>query len=583
MGIVYKARHPATGRLVALKIPPGGADFAARFEREASVLASLEHPNIVACIDHGREGDRFFLAMEYVDGASLGKILRGRRLSLEETIRLMAQLCDALEYAHGKGVVHRDIKPENLLIDKEGRLKLADFGVVKLTASESGMPGLTQTGAAVGTAHYAAPEQIESAGTVDPRADVYSAGVVLYEILTGVLPVGRFEPPSRRVALHPAVDDVVLKALARNPEERYATAGELKAEVLRTLALRAPVGRRRLPLFVGAASILLAAIVGLFFHFVLRKKSPPSSDPRSVVPTRNPLLDRPQLFRELRAFPQQEKSVYSVAISPDGTVVAGIVGNSIKRWKVVDGVELPSLGGTGAGFPCMALNPDGSRLAAGDTRGVVMEWDTATARLLGSRSLHRATVKDLAYSPDGRRLVSLGGERTLAFWDSERSVEVRDHFCALRFSPDGRTLALAGGDANDVALWSLAESRILFRLPQHDQPVQCVAFSPDGKLIASGGDDARVRLWNAENGTRLRTLSGHVRAVYGVVFSGDGSVLFSGGQDGIVRVWRVADGHELASLKGHRGGICALAIAPRSDLLVTGGHDRVARLWGLRE
>ena len=234
MGAVFKARQKSLNRLVALKIflvrSHDDAQFHARFEREAHTMAKLNHPSIVSVFDFGQR-DRFhFLLMEYIDGLNLRQITSGTRLSPEYALQLVPQLCDALQYAHGEGVVHRDIKPENVLIDQTGLIKIADFGLAKLTGPRA-TTSLTQTQQVMGTLNYMAPEQREHPTEVDHRADIYSLGVVIYELLTGELPLGRFQPPSRKVEVDARLDEVVMKALAREPELRFQNASEFKTGI----------------------------------------------------------------------------------------------------------------------------------------------------------------------------------------------------------------------------------------------------------------------------------------------------------------------------------------------------------------
>ncbi|HXJ73496.1 MAG TPA: serine/threonine-protein kinase, partial [Candidatus Dormibacteraeota bacterium] len=206
MGAVFRARQLKLNRLVALKVLPASLAardpaFAERFEREGQMLARLHHPNIVAVYDSGRAGDFFYLLMEHVDGVNLREAMRASRFTPAQALAIVPRICDALQFAHDEGVLHRDIKPENILLDAKGRVKLADFGVGKMlgetaelgsTGSAPAPPGgaLTQAGTALGTPQYMAPEQREHPDTVDHRADIYSLGVVFYELLTGELPVG---------------------------------------------------------------------------------------------------------------------------------------------------------------------------------------------------------------------------------------------------------------------------------------------------------------------------------------------------------------------------------------------------------
>jgi|GEM_PF-1237712 len=261
MGAVYKARQPALDRLVALKIlaprSGGDLDFSGRFTREARALARLSHPNIVAVYDFGqiqrsrrREeavgaptqvnpppnvGEReenvlSYFIMEYVDGPNLRQIEQSGKLTPREALQIIPQICAALQFAHDEGIVHRDIKPENVLLDKKGRVKIADFGLAKILGQEADFR-LTGARDVMGTPHYMAPEQVEKPQEVDHRADIYSLGVVFYEMLTGELPLGKFDPPSHKVRIDVRLDNVVLRSLANNPDRRYQHVSEVKTEV----------------------------------------------------------------------------------------------------------------------------------------------------------------------------------------------------------------------------------------------------------------------------------------------------------------------------------------------------------------
>ena len=235
MGAVYQARQPALDRFVALKVLPadadGGANFTERFNREARALARLNHPNIVTVHEFGQAGGLNYFLMEFVDGANLRQLEQAGRLSPREALQIIPQICDALQYAHDEGVVHRDIKPENVLVDRKGRVKIADFGLAKILGHEPEAARLTVEGQVMGTPHYMAPEQVERPLTVDHRADIYALGVVFYEMLTGDLPLGKFAPPSRKVSVDVRLDEIVLRALENDPARRYQQASEVKQRV----------------------------------------------------------------------------------------------------------------------------------------------------------------------------------------------------------------------------------------------------------------------------------------------------------------------------------------------------------------
>jgi predicted Ser/Thr protein kinase len=261
MGAVYKARQSGLDRLVALKVLPpelgGDGSFAERFTREARALARLSHPNIVGVYDFGQTafveetfgrpsgsvGDRpqqgrdrpqqglFYIVMEYVDGANLRQTIEAGGLGPQQALAIVPQICEALQFAHDEGIVHRDIKPENVLIDKRGRVKIADFGLAKLVGQEARDHFLTGTHQVMGTLRYMAPEQMQGSREVDHRADIYSLGVVFYEMLTGELPMGKFAPPSKKVQVDVRLDEIVLRALEQEPEQRYQHASEVKTDV----------------------------------------------------------------------------------------------------------------------------------------------------------------------------------------------------------------------------------------------------------------------------------------------------------------------------------------------------------------
>ncbi len=235
MGAVYKARQNGLDRIVALKILPEEFEhdvkFALRFTREARTLAKLNHPNIVSVFEFGKVQETYYFLMEFVDGTTLRDVVAAGQLQPEQALAIIPHLCDALQFAHDKGVIHRDIKPENILMAKDGSVKIADFGLSRILGNESQPEMLTRTHQVMGTLRYMAPEQLEGARSVDHRADIYSLGVVFYEMLTGELPVGRFAAPSEKVSIDVRLDEVVLRTLEKEPQRRYQHASQVKSAV----------------------------------------------------------------------------------------------------------------------------------------------------------------------------------------------------------------------------------------------------------------------------------------------------------------------------------------------------------------
>jgi serine/threonine protein kinase len=292
MGAVYKVRQKSLDRLAALKILPAqiadSPEFPVRFARESQALARLSHPHIVAVYDSGQRRGLFFFLMEYVDGPNLRQLLQDSRLAPEQALAIVPQICEALQHAHDQGIVHRDIKPENILLNRQGEVKIADFGLVKLMGATAQEFTLTQN-RIMGTPAYMAPEQIEHPDQVDHRADIYSLGVVFYQMLTGELPMGRFAPPSRKVQIDVRLDEVVLRTLERERERRYQRAAQVKTDV-QTIVSGAPasamhphVGRWKAPAFWALAIIVTAGtLIYLGWKSWELESGSPGSD--SVIP-----------------------------------------------------------------------------------------------------------------------------------------------------------------------------------------------------------------------------------------------------------------------------------------------------------
>jgi tRNA A-37 threonylcarbamoyl transferase component Bud32 len=276
MGVVYKARQKSLDRWVAIKVLApervGEERFAERFAREAQLLARLNHPNIVTVYDYGQTDGLFFIVMEYVDGVNLRDLLRDGKVEARQALAIVPPVCDALQYAHDKGIVHRDIKPENLLIDRDGRVKIADFGIAALVGAG---------GEAAGTPPYMAPEQAGREAAVDHRADIYALGVVLYELLTGERPGGDLMTPLRRLQIDVRLDEIVLRALEKAPERRFQTAVEFRTRVETVAAPAVPTQKasvaRRMAIGCGVLAVLgllLVALPGVWFFFHVRAAEP---------------------------------------------------------------------------------------------------------------------------------------------------------------------------------------------------------------------------------------------------------------------------------------------------------------------
>jgi predicted Ser/Thr protein kinase len=338
MGVVYKARQRGLGRLVALKVLPLEVSalpgFADRFAREAQALARLSHPNVVTVFDLGQSGALYYFLMEFVDGVNLRDQLRSHRLTARESLAIAPQICEALEYAHDEGIVHRDIKPENILLDHRGRVKIADFGLSKLLGPTPDALRLTQSNQVMGTLHYMAPEQFEQPLKVDQRADIYSLGVVLYEMFTGELPLGHFELPSKTAAVDPRIDELVLRALDRNPDHRYQRVSEIRLQI-ETIA--------------GVAS-KLSPEASRRLSYEYRSKATLFGWPwLHVVTGVDPTTGRKRSARGIIALGTAPRGVFAFGDVAVGVIACGIFGYGVISISIV-AVGIVALGSVAAGL-----------------------------------------------------------------------------------------------------------------------------------------------------------------------------------------------------------------------------------------
>jgi tRNA A-37 threonylcarbamoyl transferase component Bud32 len=333
MGAVYEARQPELDRLVAIKLLPIEASQdehqVERFRREARTLAKLRHPGIVSLLEAGiTPAGHFFFVMEHVDGSPLSQIIASGGIDTAKAIEIVRQVCDALAHAHAQGVIHRDIKPSNILIDAQGHAKVADFGMARWEqAPPTGGLDVSHTGQFVGTPAYAAPEQVRDAAHVDHRADIYALGVLLYEMLTGDLPRGVFQPPSQKTGSHERLDNVVRRAMQERPEDRYQAADELKKDIAQVPPERsAPVWW-----WLAAAAICLCGSALWIWRSGFRNETPPIEIPaegRAVAQGASPEMPTVPV-------PVTNPVAPSVSVAePESRIPPAVTGPAVQVWSV---------------------------------------------------------------------------------------------------------------------------------------------------------------------------------------------------------------------------------------------------------
>jgi serine/threonine protein kinase/WD40 repeat protein/tetratricopeptide (TPR) repeat protein len=684
MGVVYEAEQVSLNRRVALKVLPFAATLdprqLERFRHEARAAALLHHPHIVPVHGVGCERGVHYYAMQLIEGCSLAAVIQGwrgpaeegkgptgeptgpyvgggpetRPLAARDTVphrqapkpfrriaELVAQAAEALEYAHTMGVVHRDVKPANLLLDTGGNAWVTDFGLARLGEG----PGLTLTGDLLGTLRYMSPEQaLARHGLVDHRTDVYSLGATFYELLTLRPAIDRsskqeilhrlaFEEPvaprKRDRSIPADLETVALKALAKDPQERYATAQGLADDLRRWLAdqpiLARPPGpwqrlrrwsRRHRPLVAALGASLLLLVAGLCLGavaFGLRKaelaeersrfaKNKEQSERRLASQLRQVLIDRAEAIRLARA-PGYRRRVWAdlrQALRLRGTggdrakvrgTVLACLGDPVGLDPVADPAavprrKLPALPARSeqwvrkvAPASPIAVSADAALVAVAGRSGGVAVYRREGKRLRRESS-PLGGVYALALAADAKLLVA-GCEQGFVTWDlpgPDRWVVRAGNVFSIALSPNRRLLATGG---RQLELWSLATKRLLATFPAPAAGAR-VEFSADGKVLLAVVNGTPVAGWQVSDTPQRRVLDGHTAGVPALAFSPDGRRLASVSKDRTVRLWDAASGRPLRTLTGHAGEIEAVAFHPNGSLLATGDLAGGLRVWDAR-
>jgi len=609
MGSVYLARDTELDRMVALKVPhfrPDDPGAAERFAREARAAATIDHPHVCRVYDVGRVDGTPFLTMAYVDGRTLADEARAAPLPARRAAEIVRDVARGMAEAHRLGVVHRDLKPGNILMGPAGRPVITDFGLARRDADDL---RLTASGTVLGTPLYMAPEQV--AGDTDrvgPASDVYALGVVLYELLAGRPPFGLDRtdvmagtlskdppPPSGvRAGLDTRLDTIVLKAMAKPPDDRFTMTQLADALDAWLTDEEARPARRPLRRWLIAAGVVVICL-GLFLPAGVKLGwigQHPPQDPDGKQKDDQGRKDAPVVVPTVaatQAIPETHRLI-AVGFSPDGrelytATAVGEVQVAIRRWEVatrrdISGDVKPELhewatfapggrfvmggGGqytelalvasgdtekkfnTGPHAKVAAVTRDGRRLIGGfqevSGKHLVRVWEVESGRQLGEYAGHEEDVRAVAISDDGRWAYSVSTDRE-AVWQvgaTKPLYESKEHTARCADFFPGSDRLLIGSRHGDIRVYSVAATAQLARFEgQHDDAVTCLAVSPDGRLAVSGSADHTVRVWDVATGKEQWKLDGHTGPVTGVAFSPDGHRVASCAADHTWRVWEL--------------------------------------------
>jgi WD40 repeat protein/tRNA A-37 threonylcarbamoyl transferase component Bud32 len=549
-GDVYLGEHISDTSRVAVKVlrvQLTNIKELREFIMEARTVR-FAHPNIIKLLDFNVDKDGTpYLVMAYAPKGTLrSRHRRGERLPVEVIVAYVKQMASALQYAHTNWVIHRDVKPENVLLGENDEILLSDFGIATVVHSTHSAGTLDRTG----TAYYMAPEHIQ--GTAYPASDQYALGVMVYEWLCGEWPFNgdvtaiwwqhiNVAPPSlcKKVPeLSSEVEDVVMRALAKDRHERFASVQEF-ADALEEAA---------------------------------RPKPPPGTT--------------------LFVYSGHSDEIRSVAWSPDGRFIAsGSLDMLVQVWQpiwqdaLIERVDtIVNYRGHHKSVNALAWSPDGCCIASASLDGSVQIWLAEIGDFVRSYNLHTDWVSAVAWSPDGRYLASGSLDDTVHIWEAATGEQVyvyqghTDGIRALAWSLDGLSIASGSWDET-VHVWEAATGVVAAIYKGHSKTVNAVAWSPLGQSIASASVDGTVQVWDASSGEPVFTYRGHSDSVNTIAWSPDGRRIASGGRDNSVQIWSASTGNPLYTYSDLEGWLMSIVWSPGGKHIASGSADNTVRVW----
>lgn len=662
MGDVFLATDTRLGKLVALKLlreslaSADEHDFKERFERECAICAALKSPHIVQVSDYGLTSEGYlFYVMEYLQGETLADVLVTQpHLSVARTCNIITQVCAGLQMAH-EGVVlwsrevastqqirviHRDLKPANIFlipIALGELVKIIDFGIAKIHSLQAEYTSTTSV--FLGTCHYASPEQFELQREVDERSDIYSLGIILYEMLAGTDPFG-FNFRTERVSneawlmahaskvpqslrshpncdhISPHLEAVVMRCLEKSPENRFTSVAELSqalqaasstspnpplppapptgvklpptfSQASQPITPQSPATRKFPWLLAAGSAVLLALAVGTFIAPRLWQSPAPEV---SQASQQKSLIDQLSLAK---TFSVNSNSVWSAVLSPDGqTLISGGKDQDtarqfypIKIWDLNSEQVSRTLDDHRKPITSLSLSGNGQIIASGSRDNTIKIWDLSTGKLIQTLEGHTKPVSSVALSRDGQTAISGSTDKTVRIWylsnGTSRVLPKHDDWVSsVALNPNGKTLASSSKDKT-IRLWDLATGELIRTLGEpggHRDVVWAVAFSPNEKLLVSAGSDKFVKLWDSTTGNLLKTFEEDSSQVLCATFISD-RVIATASFDNTIKLWDAQTGKVLQSIPAHSDQVWSLTAQLAAQTLVSSSKDKTIKTW----